>query len=472
MFVGRQKELDTLNRLYDSGRFQFPVIYGRRRVGKTTLINEFSKGKDTVFFTAIESDAQSNLANLSRAVYAVEHPDADPALARLFLDFQSAFQRVFELAQERRLVFVIDEYSYLAKADPSVSSILQMLIDRNKDANKLCLILCGSSLSFMREQVLGEKSPLYGRRTAQIELKPLDFVDIFAFFPKRSAEDVFNIYAMTGGVPLYLEQFPASGAAFDDFEEVFCSPSSVLYEEPTNLLKQEVQKASRYNAIIAAIASGKTANNEIAQAAGTQTTELTYYLRELQDIGLVVRRQPIVNAKRNAIYTLADNLFAFWYRFIMPNRALVERGMATRVRRIVEDGFSEYADPLFEDVCKQWLWQELADGRLDIDLTDIGSWWGNDAQTRSEAEIDIAGVSQKRVVLLGECKWRNEKFPASEIEKLKERRRLVSAEPDAVLYGFSKSGFASGCRDIALENARVRLVEFEEMFERKRKPHA
>lgn len=180
VFVGRSRELATLNRLYETGTFQFPVIYGRRRVGKTTLINEFVGKKPVVFFTAVENNARINLENLSRAVALFEHPDRDPSLAPLYASLQQAFEAIFERARSQRAIFVIDEFPYLAKADPSVSSILQALIDRASADSKLLLLLCGSSLSFMKEQVLGEKSPLYGRRTAQIELKPFDFKSSFA----------------------------------------------------------------------------------------------------------------------------------------------------------------------------------------------------------------------------------------------------------------------------------------------------
>ena len=160
MFIGRKRELAVLRKLYETDAFQLPVIYGRRRVGKTSLIAHFAAGVPTIFFTATEDSAQANLRNLSREYFAFEHSDADPAAAPIFPNFQTAFESIFALAERHRVIFVIDEYPYLAKADPSVSSVLQMLIDRNKDASRLFMILCGSSLSFMREQVLSEKSPL------------------------------------------------------------------------------------------------------------------------------------------------------------------------------------------------------------------------------------------------------------------------------------------------------------------------
>ena len=225
MFIGRERELATLEKLYANGGFQMPVIYGRRRVGKTALISEFVKDKPTVFFTAVEADVRTNLRNLSMGIALITNPNEDPQGAPIFSSLSAAFEAVFRLARDRPIVLVIDEYPYLAATDKSVSSVLQSLIDANKASSHLFLILCGSSLSFMKEQVLGEKSPLFGRRTAQLEIKPFDFFDALRFFPRRSPVDVANIYGMVGGTPLYLEQFPQVGTLRDDLSgalEMLC----------------------------------------------------------------------------------------------------------------------------------------------------------------------------------------------------------------------------------------------------------
>ncbi len=213
--------------------------------------------------------------------------------APLYASLQQALEAIFERARSQRVIFVIDEFPYLAKADPSVSSILQALIDRASADSKLLLLLCGSSLSFMKEQVLGEKSPLYGRRTAQIELKPFDFFTAMELFPQRNPiASSRNIRGMVGGVPLYLMQFQNGGTLRELTEAALLDPNSILYEEPSILLMQEVSKASRYNAVIDAIANGRTQSGEIATAIGSTTAETSYYLKELERIGLVTREQP------------------------------------------------------------------------------------------------------------------------------------------------------------------------------------
>lgn len=463
MFVGRQRELATLNRLYHTDTFQFPVVYGRRRVGKTTLIDQFIGRKPAIFFTAIESDLQANLRNLSTAIYAYEHPDRDPATAPQFADLQRALEAIFALAQEQRLVFVIDEYPYLAKAYPSASSILQALIDRAQGQSKLFLLLCGSSLSFMKEQVLGERSPLYGRRTAQMELKPFDFFDSLEFFPNRDPLEVAQIYGMVGGIPLYLKQFQGVGTLKELTEAALLDPNSILFEEPLNLLMQEVAKASRYSAVVGAIANGCTQSGEIARTVGVTSAEVAYFLKELERLGLVVREMPLPKTGKRPIYRLSDNLFQFWFRFVQPFASSIERGMPGRAWRAVDGSMAQYMGPVFEAICSQWLWRQAAMGSLPVEFDDLGRWWGTDPRLKQEAEVDIVGIADGSVALAGECKWRNEAFPQSEMEKLAHRTELIAHGRQPYLFGFSKTGFSAACASAAAEVGNVRLVSFGEM---------
>lgn len=465
MLLGRQVELDTLHRLYNKTGFQLPVLFGRRRVGKTYLMSEFARDKPSIFFTAVEDNMTVNLRNLSREIFAFDQPDADVQLAPIYPDLQTAFEAIFARAESQRLVFVIDEYPYLAKADSSVSSVLQALIDRHKDTSQLFLMLCGSSLSFMREQVLGEKSPLYGRRTAQLELKPLDFFEACRFFPNMDAREAAQLYGAVGGIPLYLQQFDGSASFEDNIAEAFLDPSSILFEEPLNLLKQEVQKSATYNAIIGAIAAGKTGNNEIATTVGIASSELTYYLRELDRIGLVEKEQPVCGGSRRPVYRLSDNMFRFWYRFVMPNRSTIERRMPQRALSAVSRYLPVYMGEVFEQICREWLWRQNIHGELDADFDELGRWWGNNPQLHREEEIDVVGIAEGAPVLIGECKWRNEDVGMDVLTTLNERASLIRAPRDVQRYLFSKTGFSDAVREAAVHDAYLHLVSLEEMWD-------
>ena len=187
MFYCREEELQTMNRRYQKGRFECIVIYGRRRVGKTALINEFCKDKPTVFFSALNASSQENLEALSKAIYL--YKNSDSISAPVYRSYEDALNEITAMSKEQRLVFVIDEYPYLAKAEKSFSSRLQHIIDHQWQNGQLYLTLCGSSMSFMEYQVLGYESPLYGRRTAQFKIQALTYQEMTKFHPELSAKD-------------------------------------------------------------------------------------------------------------------------------------------------------------------------------------------------------------------------------------------------------------------------------------------
>lgn len=253
MFHYRESELAKLNRRYQNRQFECIVIYGRRRVGKTALINEFCKDKKTIFFAALNATERENLTALSKAIYECEKKAACDA--PVFSSFDSALDAITDMAEER-LVFVIDEFPYLAKAAESISSRLQHMIDHKWQHTKLYLILCGSSMSFMEEQVLGYESPLYGRRTAQFKIEPLSYREVEAFYPGLSKQEQALVYGITGGIPLYINKLGVQDGIKEALLENLFDASSYLFEEPQNLLKQELREPAVYNTIITTIASG------------------------------------------------------------------------------------------------------------------------------------------------------------------------------------------------------------------------
>lgn len=234
MFIGRTVEMSELNRLYGTGSFEMPVIYGRRRVGKTRLITEFIQDKKAIYFQARRTNAEANLHGFSQAILA----GSVGAAGVSFRSFDEAFDALATMARTERLVVVIDEYPYLAQSNPEISSLLQDKIDHLYKETKLMLILCGSSLSFMEERVLGYESPLYGRRTAQFKIMPLDFTTTLGLWQGMSREDAAVCYGMTGGIPAYIEKVDPVAPLKDNIKRLFLTPTGYLFEEPSNLLLQ------------------------------------------------------------------------------------------------------------------------------------------------------------------------------------------------------------------------------------------
>lgn len=462
MFIGRENELDSLNRLYASNKYEFAVIYGRRRVGKTALITQFIKDKKAIYFMGVESNAKQNLENFSRNIMEF---GTGIAVETFFVSFQSALEYVFKLAENERLILAIDEYPYVARSSESLASTLQLLIDKYKDSSKLMLILCGSSMSYMEDHVLSYKAPLYGRRTAQMKILPFDFADTCRCFKNFSYEDKALIYGIVGGTPQYLLQMDDNLSVEDNIKNTFLNPTSSLFEEPENLLKQEVREPALYNAIITAIATGASRMAEISTKVGESTSVCATYLRNLIALGLVQKETSYGEKEsRKSIYSIDDNMFRFWYRFVPENHSIIGRGAADLAYRRIEPHLSDYMGKVFEEICKQYLWNLLLTGKSPVEFRELGRWWGTDPATRKQTEIDIMGEQDKNTVLFGECKWTNEKVDVSVLETL-ERRSQMFRYDTIWLYLFAKNGFTKGCVDAADKMGNVRLVVYRDILE-------
>lgn len=460
MFIGRENELNTLNKLYNSDKFEFAVIYGRRRVGKTALISEFTKDKDTIFFTGVETNAKQNLDNFSRCIMEYNTGFASGAS---FNSFQMAFEHVFELAKTKRIVLVIDEYPYVARSSKSLASTLQLLIDKNKDTSKLFLILCGSSMSYMEDHVLAYKAPLYGRRTAQFKIKPFEFLEACCYFNNFSDVDKALAYGVVGGTPQYLMQLDDTLSIEENIKNTHLNPSSSIFEEPNNLLKQEVREPAIYNAVITAIATGSSKMNEISNKIDEDTSVCATYIKNLITLGIVKKESPYgEKSTRKTIYSIEDNMFRFWYRFVPENTSVISRGATDLAYSRIAPELSSYMSSVFEDICKQYLWKLLLEGKCAVNFTDLGRWWGANPKTKSQEEIDIMSVD-KDTALFAECKWTNEKVDLGVLETLVERSTLFNYKKKH-FYLFAKTGFTKGCIDRANKMGNVTLVIYEDIL--------
>ena len=462
MFIGRERELGVLDKLYRSEKFEFAVIYGRRRVGKTTLINEFIKDKKAVYFTGVENNAVQNLDNLSRSILEVLAGNESTAV---FPTFQAALESVFRQSEKERLIFVIDEYPYAARASKSLASTLQLMIDKFRDTSKMMLILCGSSMSYMEDHVLAYKAPLYGRRTAQLKIEPFSFADACKLFTGFSDEDKAIVYGIVGGTPQYLLQMDDDLTVEENIKNTFLNPASMLFEEPDNLLKQEVREPALYNAIITALANGASRMSEISTKVGAESSVCSVYIKNLISLGLVNKETPYgEKASRRSIYSIADNMFRFWYRFIPSNISIISRGGTDIAYKRIEPYLSDYMGKVFEEICRQYLWQRMLNGQVPIEFNELGRWWGTDARTHSQTEIDIMGVGDSSTALFGECKWTNEKADIKVLDTLILRSRMFNYS-NVYLYLFAKSGFTDGCMKKASEIGNVSLVTYKDVLD-------
>ena len=462
MFLARENELDELNYRYDRGEFECMIIYGRRRVGKTALINEFCKDRKVIYFPALKDTVQGNLDILSQAINTYKDPDSHVSVS--YNSFQDAFTEIGRIAERERVIFVIDEYPYLAKADLTISSRLQHLIDLSWSKGKMFLILCGSSVSFMEEEVLSYESPLYGRRTGQFKIEPLNYRETAVFHPELPAADNALIYGITGGVPHYINKLDVKTNIDTALMENLFDRSSYLYEEPGNLLKQELREPTIYNAIIKAIADGSSRLNDITTKVGEDTSVISKYLKTLMDLGIVTKEIPITEKPgKKTIYLLEDNFFRFWYRFVPINSNAIDSGRMEKIYpKAVKQNFSDYMGLTFEKMCKDYLLYYAES--LPIELRQIGKWWGTDSRRKKQIQIDIVGTPVNgQEYLIGSCKYRNEKIGLDELTLLQEYASVFGKGSKYHYFIFSKGGFTDNLLQ-AQEQGKVTLITLEDMY--------
>jgi AAA+ ATPase superfamily predicted ATPase len=458
LFYGRKKKIKKLNEMYQSAQFEFAVIYGRRRVGKTTLIREFIKDKKAVFFAASESTSSDNLISLSKCI-------GGSTSAPVFRDYESALSAIIENAKNERIIFIIDEFPYLAETHRGISSILQILIDHNRDGSKLFLILCGSSMSFMENQVLGYQSPLYGRRTAQFKVLPFTFFESLPFFEGFEPVDKAILYGVTGGIPEYLNKINPKKNVRENIIDSFLTPSGHFFEEPSNLIKQELREPSTYNVIIEAIAGGASRLNEIATKSQLESNKCGKYIASLIALGLIRKEYPFgETVSKRSIYRLEDQMFRFWYRFVFTNLSAITAGLGEAVfDNEVDPQLNTYMGLIFEDICKQWLFEQAKRNNVPFFIGNLGRWWGTNNSTRTQEEIDIM-AARNDDALFAECKWQNADVGIDVYNELKRKSKLFHYR-NVHLYIFAKLTFSDKLLREEHEHGYIKLFSLSEMIQ-------
>lgn len=462
MFIGRESELKNLEKLYNKNEFQFVVMYGRRRVGKTTLLSEFCQNKPSIFFVAEEYNDKMALQSFSNKI--LEYFNMKSFIST-FETWEKAFMFLAKQAEDKQFVVVIDEFPYIVNSNKTIPSMLQNLIDHHLKNSKLFFIICGSSMSFFEKEVLSYKSPLYGRRTAQFKIQPFDFYNSTRFFKNYSLQEKIEAYAVLGGIPQYLLKFNDTLSVEENIKEEILNRTSYLYDEPRNLLKQELREPAVYNSIIEAIAKGATKINEISTKTGEPSDKCAKYIKTLLELKIITKETPIgeKESTRKSIYKIEDNLFKFWYRFVFDNVTFIEQEMIDYVfMNKIKGEMSAYLGFIFEDICIQFLLKKNKALELPFVFEEIGRWWGNNPVKKRQEEIDILAVNKTHAIF-GECKWKNELIDMEVVNSLIEKSSILNYESKYYFF-FSKSGFSSAAAEYSKHNGNVFLFCVKDMF--------
>ena len=450
MFIGRERELASLKDFYEKDGIGMTVIYGRRRIGKSTLIAEFVKDKKVIFYTATKVGKDRNLELFSKQV-------TDLFLSGIedisFHTIEAVFDFINKNISDEKVILVIDELPYWAEKDEALLSILQKYMDTVWHDKNLKIILCGSALTFMENKVLSEKSPLFGRRDSQIKLDSFDYLDAAKFVPDYSNEDKAICYGITGGVAKYLSMIDPSKSLDENIIKLYFRTDGYLYDETRNLLTQEFSDITLVNNIIEQIASGQNTINVIANKIGEKESTILYSLEKLISVGLVEKKKCITEEKnkKKTQYILKDHMFKFWYEFIPKATSVIEMGQGELYyHKAVKPVLHSYMGSVFEDMCRYYTLQHGILGEFDCFVTTVGTWWGtetiineNGEKRAQSTDIDVVALSEiEKKAVVGECKFKNEKIDKGIYETLVRRSHLISSKYQVVKYIlFSLSGY-------------------------------
>ncbi|MBO5621403.1 MAG: ATP-binding protein [Butyrivibrio sp.] len=459
MFIDRKEELETLENEYNKENAAFVVVYGRRRIGKTTLIRHFCEGKRSLYFLATEESDNEN-RNAFKDLLA-EAFDNELLRSASVDNWVPLFKVISDEAKKERIVLVIDEFQYLGKANKAFPSILQKAWDEMLSSANLMLIVCGSLINMMTTQVLNYDSPLYGRRTAQIRLKQIDFSYYKDFDESLSLDDQIQQYAVTGGVPKYIELFKKEKDIYTAIKDNVLSTNSFLYAEPEFLLQKEVSEIGSYFSVLKTIAAGNHKLGKIATTLEVSQTSLTSYIKTLIDLDIIEREVPITEENpeksKMGLYRIKDNFIEFWFKYVYPNRSLIESGQMQYVEdKIRQNFFDNHVAYVYEDICRNKVWELLSEG---ISINRAGRWWG-----AKDVEIDIVAYdAMGNDIVFGECKYSKNQKGMDVLRALQEKSKNVNWNKTGRrehFIIFSKSGFTEELLKYASDKPTIILRTF------------
>ncbi|MGM0718697.1 MAG: ATP-binding protein [Halobacteriota archaeon] len=450
-FVDRESELDLLTSCYGSETADFVVIYGRRRLGKSELVRQsIAEREDAVYYQAVESTAQNQLEQFADTATA-----QFPSLRNVRRDWEA----LLEALGAEGAVVVIDEFPFLVEEDESLPSRVQRVWDTQLQETGVTLVLVGSSISVMEEKVLSGSAPLYGRRTATIDLKPLPVGATREFFPEYDPETAITAWAVYGGTPYYLRTIDPDQGLGENIQQSILSERGLLYSEPEFLLRTELRQPNTYYSILRALAHGRRIPNEIAGMAGIESASLSTYLQKLRRLRLIERHIPVTEsptASKRGRYRIAAPLFRFWFRFVYGNQDQLRMLGENAYETVVEPELADYVSPLFERLCQQAL-----PTLVDRQFRDVGQWWFK------EHELDVLGLTEEGLVA-GECKFTSDPVSEGVLTDLERTAAEVQwskrpADGESLYVLFSRSGYTDDLEHVAQTRDDVCLFELADL---------
>ncbi len=448
MFVNRQKELTLLEEEYLNSNFRFTIVYGRWRVGKTTLLKEYISSKPYIYFLVTLEALPTVIERFQNLV--ADFLEDEFLREIKFKSFEQIFSYLVKQNLSKKVVVVIDEFQYLGKLDKSIPSQFQYIVDEILKSKNIHLILCGSIISMMYEQALSYSSPLYGRRTSSIKLDALSFEYLGAFFPNRNEIELIELYAVLYGVPKYLELFKEGSNIFEAIEKNILDRNAFLYEEPRFILQNEINEPMTYFTILETIANGEHKLGNIAGKLNKNVQNITSFISKLIELEIIYKEVPITekfpNKSKKGLYFIKDNFFRFWFSYVLPYRSQLELSNTNYVMAKIKENFLGFVAKVYEDLSVEYVLKNYP-------LLKAGRWWSKDE------EIDVVGVGEE-FILVGECKYSNKKVGVDILEALERKSKKIEVNlPIKYYLLFSKSGFTKDLLMVKRDRDDIILID-------------
>ena len=466
IFIGRKKELKLLEELYNSQKFEMLILRGRIKVGKSYLLNHFSKKyqNNTVFFTADKSAEKSNVKSFCEELNNVLKFGT---FLNSFETWKDVFSFFKDIELKQRLVIIIDEFTYLHSSNPAFDYILQNAIDRVLKQKNVFLILCGSEVSTIEDIIDDSTKPLYGRKTAELKLEPFSYLEAKEFFPKYSNEEALTVYSILGGTPLYLSLFDDSLSIRENIIKNCLSTTGYLFNEVENLLRMELKETSFYKNIMLAINSGASNLNTIRDKVGEDSAKISKYISVLINLGYIKKEIPCGEKDRirNTLYSISDNYFAFYFAFIFKHRNILNGFISPEIfyeKEMTNEKLNAFIGKRFEDICKAYLKQQFYLGKMPFYPQEIGRWWGNNPILKKQEEIDILALDDENAIIC-ECKYTNEKFDLKQLKDLEQSALCINKENKSFII-FSKSGVTTKVEELIIDDSNYKVLTIEDLY--------
>lgn len=433
MFIGRKRELEELNARYRSGRKEFGVLYGARRIGKSTLIDQFMLGKKGLFFQAKKDSLYGNLKSFSYAV----NRQLNLPLQFVFSSMEEAFDALIRYAKDDRFIIAIDEYPYIVSQDASFPSVLQSIVDRAPD--NLFFLICGSDLSMMKREIMDHSAPLYKRRTFEMNVRKLRYEEALDYLKSVSNEEKVKYLALTSTYPYYLSAMDFSISFEENIRRLLFNEYGAFFNLPDQVLSNALDTQDVYNAILHAVSRRRRSNKDIADYIHEEEAKVSKYIKTLVTSELLDRRETFMGSRKTVYYEIGDPMLRFWYRFVFEETERIKIN-GELVLNGLKDEIASYIATGFEDVARMYMDALNARGDLGDVFQPFKPFTADRSCLGRSVQLDGLSENDDTLIVL-ECKFRKEPFSLPMLEHLKESATIFPNRLKRIYYLFSKSGF-------------------------------